>query len=57
MNLFRLLLSTSWLSVTFAVGAGLLGGICSAGLIALINYAIAHPQWSCSESVEMEDND
>jgi putative pyoverdin transport system ATP-binding/permease protein len=46
MNLFRLLLSTSWLSVTLAVGAGLLGGICSAGLIALINYAIAHPQSS-----------
>jgi putative pyoverdin transport system ATP-binding/permease protein len=46
MNLFRLLLSTSWLSVTFAVVAGLLGGICSAGLIALINFAIAHPQSS-----------
>jgi len=46
MNLFRLLLSTSWISVTFAVGAGLLGGICSAGLIALINFAIAHPQSS-----------
>jgi putative pyoverdin transport system ATP-binding/permease protein len=46
MNLFRLLLSTSWLSVTFAVIAGLLGGICSAGLIALINFAIAYPQSS-----------
>jgi putative pyoverdin transport system ATP-binding/permease protein len=46
MNLFRLLLNTSWLSVTLAVGAGLLGGICSAGLIALINFAIAHPQSS-----------
>jgi putative pyoverdin transport system ATP-binding/permease protein len=46
MNLLLLLLSTSWLSVTFAVLAGLLGGICSAGLIALINFAIAHPQSS-----------
>lgn len=46
MNLLHLLLSTSWISVTFAVVAGLLGGICSAGLIALINFAIAHPQSS-----------
>ncbi|NJM74608.1 MAG: cyclic peptide export ABC transporter [Acaryochloridaceae cyanobacterium RU_4_10] len=46
MNLLHLLLSTSWLSVAFAVVAGLLGGICSAGLIALINFAIANPQSS-----------
>jgi putative pyoverdin transport system ATP-binding/permease protein len=46
MNLLHLLLSTSWLSVAFAVVAGLLGGICSAGLIALINFAIAHPESS-----------
>jgi putative pyoverdin transport system ATP-binding/permease protein len=46
MNLLHLLLSTSWLSVACAVVAGLLGGICSAGLSALINFAIAHPESS-----------
>jgi putative pyoverdin transport system ATP-binding/permease protein len=44
MNLFRLLLGTSWVSVAFAVASGLLGGVCSAALIALINDAIAHSQ-------------
>jgi putative pyoverdin transport system ATP-binding/permease protein len=44
MNLFRLLFSTSWVSVVFAVTSGLLGGVFSAALIALINYAIAHSQ-------------
>jgi putative pyoverdin transport system ATP-binding/permease protein len=32
------------MSVAYAVASGVLGGLCSAGLIALINYAITHTE-------------
>jgi putative ATP-binding cassette transporter len=41
MNLFRLLLRTSGRSVALAVAIGLAGGLASAGLIALIQHALA----------------
>jgi putative ATP-binding cassette transporter len=41
MNLLRLLLRTSGWSVALAVAIGLLGGLASAGLIALIQHALA----------------
>lgn len=40
MNIIRLLLRTSWVSVIFAVFTGLFSGASSAGLIALINLAL-----------------
>ncbi len=40
MKLFHLLLRTSWMSVTLAAFTGFLSGACSAGLIALINFAL-----------------
>ncbi|MDV2996170.1 MAG: ABC transporter ATP-binding/permease protein YojI [Chroococcidiopsis sp. SAG 2025] len=40
MELIRLFLSASWLSITLAVLAGLLSGASSAGIIALINTAL-----------------
>lgn len=43
MNLLRLLLRTSGRSVALAVAAGMLGGLASAGLIALIQTALASP--------------
>src|SRR4051812_6259672 len=41
MNLLRLLLRTSGRSVAFAVALGMAGGLASAGLIALIQHALA----------------
>ncbi len=43
MNLLRLLLRTSGRSVAWAVAIGLAGGVASAGLIALIQHALAGP--------------
>src|SRR3954470_23914707 len=43
MKLLRLLLRTSGRSVALAVAAGLAGGLASAGLIALIQTALASP--------------
>ena len=48
MKLIRLLFQNSWTTVTLAVFAGLLSGASSAGLIALINFSLAHlasPTW------------
>lgn len=42
MKLIRLLFQNSWTTVTLAVLAGLLSGASSAGLIALINFSLAH---------------
>lgn len=46
MKLIRLLLRTSWLRVTLAAISGLLSGLCSAGLIALINLTLSGPNIS-----------
>jgi putative ATP-binding cassette transporter len=40
MDLFQLVPARSWLTAAAAVGAGLVSGACSAGLIALINTAL-----------------
>lgn len=45
-KLFQLLIDTSGQSVAIAVMTGLLGGLASAGVIALINYGNNHPDTS-----------
>lgn len=40
MNLIRLLLKTSWQNIVFSVFAGLLSGLSTTGLIALINLTL-----------------
>ncbi len=44
MQLIFLLLRTSWLILSLAVFAGFLNGASSAGLLALINYTLRHPE-------------
>lgn len=46
MKLIRLLLRTSWPRVTLAAVSGLVSGLCSAGLIALINLTLSSPNIS-----------